>query len=1473
MFGQCTNHNLSIQTSSVGSTITAHLVLNGDFTNIVASQLQFNINYTGNTSTPSISTSCNSSALDVSANSSSASVWTPTTPSLLSSVFGSCNGSVIATLTFQEQQGDCINFTISPSSSYTDAASNATCFPFFSSTPVVECTAPVNPCTSYSLNIQTNMVGSTVFADLVVSGNFSGITAAALDFDLTFSGNSSTPTISTTCDQLGTSVFANSTSASFNTVINPSNLGSIFSTCSGNVLATLVFQAQPGECINIALGPQGNDFYVDSGTGTVCPAGAGPNQQVCVPVNCPNYGLDVQTSIVGNTVTADLVLNGSFSGVTASSLNFDIDYSGNSSTPTITTSCLQSLVNVNAGSGSASLQTAIPNSDLSSVFGSCGGSVIATLTFQAQPGECIDFDFGAIGSDFFIDSTTGQPCNASTGPNQQACVPDICTAYNVDVQTSVVGNTIVANLVVNGNFSTAVASQFDFDISFMGNSNTPTISSACGQTVTGVSANNNSASFSTTASPSFLGSALGSCNGNVVATLVFQAQPGECIDFIINTSSFYIDDATGTNCFPFFNPNAVQECVPLTPVGCGKMALSVQTSVVGNTITADLVFSGAPFNFTVSQLEFYLGYTGNSSTPTITSACSQINTNVSATNSLALFETTNNPNQLSTVLGSCNGNVVATLTFQAQPGECIDFVIDSNTFIADGDGFTCSPSFFSSPVTECTVATCPNYGLNIQTNVVGNTITADLLFNGNLSGINASQLFFDLVYTGNSNAPVITSACDLNIVDVNANNTTATFETVFNPSPLGAVFGSCNGNVIATLTFQAQPGECIDFSLHPFNSDFYIDANNGVVCDALIGQPQQACVPPASCINYDIVLDVQDNGCQITVDVILNGSFPAGFNFEGFQFFVEETSGNIVGAANSSPTCNGVLSNWNPVTETLQVWTGNNIDANTLQSCSAGNVIASLTFSGDPGVNYTFSVRNDSHYGLNGGMCFPNSFQTVSQTVSQTVTISGQVTRPACSNAPLEGINVEATDANGNTYSALTNANGLYNIEACPGTYNVRVCTFCNQISGDVNNIDEIELRKIALGINFASQNSWLTGDVNMSDHLSTLDVVLIRKGILGQPLVNPNWCNFVPSSEVSQVLSAFDGGVNIPPYSNAETVVLNTITPSANVNFELYALGNVDGSCTDPTYGENEQIGCMAPGVSGTLVLPPGPPKPTIIVLPPLGPSIGSTFNGGKPGLGVLPAPGTGIGGTGIGTVGTGIGTLGTGIGGLNPTTVVTQPVTSPVNAIIIIWPTTRARTLNEVPTESLGFVNTNEVSSIYLAFDIAEGTKLDDLGIEATDKLDWDFNIVNNQLLLIGQTKSVDELVSFNANETLLNIYLENDDHVTLSELNNWNFIVNENFEFVKLVSDGKEPMIERNNGLNIESFFNSTLMVDSKVEQSATIEIMDIFGNVVYQTDYEFIDGANQINITERFNLGVYVVHIYNEQNRATKNIFIK
>jgi len=1005
-----------------------------------------------------------------------------------------------------------------------------------------------------------------------------------------------------------------------------------------------------------------------------------------------------------------------------------------------------------------------------------------------------------------------------------------CSIYGLNVQTSVSGNTITADIVLNGNLNNAIASALFFDLTYTGNSSVPTIATTCNQALLNVNANNSVATIQTAFNPSPLGTVFGTCNGNTIATLTFNAQPGECINFSLQpfNSDFYIDNNTGAMCTAFIGQNQT-ECVANT---CETYGLSVQTQLNGNVLTADLILNQ---NFTpqaiASSFDFGMTYSGNSATPTGTSCLGIINVNNS--NASVSFANTQNGLDLNNLFNNvCTTNVIATLTFTLQAGECVDFFVDnSSNYVDFATASVCPPLFGIGPITEC-ASLCEPYDLNVQAQVSGTTALVEMVMLQNFT----------------VDEPVVNGAIFMNFSDpVTINNHNSCFGSSvvnglgnlvlapFTTDPFHEVLATCPNDVILTATVTGNPGECITVS--PGTNSHFVYQFATDDCDVTNTNSVTFCFE--DCSPYDLELTADVNGCEATVELIMDHDFLDPTDVFAYLFEVHHFNANSASATSCLTTPNSSSSSSSIFEFNTNLGAG-------LQACPGGTILE-IALTGEPGKCIDVSINTSSRYlplHDNTILCNPNSIGPDIEICFESSMISGSVSRGAivCETEPMQNVEITIEDEDGNVVCVTeTDADGNYSCEVCPGNYNVLVSEVCDEPCDQVTLEDANILRQIILGIlpGFPTYNSVFASDVNSTGGASTIDINLITQAALNNDPIIPNWCNFIPTEQVNDIIiNTGTNSAGIPPndlpdYTNNQPVSTGG-GQNTTVDFTMYALGDMNGNCCDEEFGE-EIIDDNDPDIVIIGPVKPGPGKPTT-------------------GSGLDPKP-----------------------------TTIATPISKP-NDIVVIWPSqpviptianettgiiTKPRNLDN--SQAISFPIDMLLSNITFSFDLpTEDTKLEDITIGAIKDFEWMFNIVNGKLLVAGLELSMTE-IAIAANTTILEVSCDKG-KLSLTEDSEWNAYVSHTKGVVPL----KPVKKLAENDFFIETYLqkgnNIQLTINSISDTQANIEMLDIFGNVIYQSNESLYLGENDLTIQANFGNGIHIVRLYNEANSASKNLYL-
>jgi|GEM_PF-1163101 len=1457
---QCTPYGLTVQTQTVGNTIIAQLVITENFTNTdLASSLSMGLNFAGNTTLPTVNSCLGpSGAFNVTPNTAIINLLSFSNPINLNSTFGIgsvCddaaigNNTVIATFTFNEPAGTCINFTIPANVGY---VLDVPAQPFCPPTTIVndmQCNDdPPATCPSYGLSIQTQTIGNTIIANLIMNQSFTTQDLASnMTFGINYSGNTSIPTVST-C--LGPQPFSvNTNSAIFTSTSAPISLINTFNTtCTGNIIATFEFDESDGDCINFTINPSSG--YQDFTTGQNCnPFYATNPVPGCISTtdpdpdddtNCPPYSLDINTYVnaTGDSIIAELVINENFTlQDLANGLTFGITYAGNTGLPDIT-SCLGSTMAFAPTMNQAvvNITTFSTPFNLFNTFNvACPTNVIATFAFAAEPGDCIDFLVHP-NSSIQLNPTNDICAPFFSTEAVEECLPIIvgtnCEPFDLSIQTYTTGTTIVAELVVNHGFLPGdIATDLEFNIDYTGNSSTPTVTDCLTQA--NYFPSSNSLEISNTVPSGFdLNNFFNSSTcGSTIAILEFDADPGECIDFSININSHYNVPKQKTPCTATILTPPFDECLDTSPpLGCALYYIDIETQTVGNIIILDLVISE---NFTSQQaslLNFIIDYTGNSSVPTV-SSCLPVQPSSSSSTILSLNSSFGAPIGLNSLFSTtCTGNIIATLEFDALPGECINFFIDNDSGYVDfNSGDSCPPLYIDQTEQECLPDPfdCPISSIAVQPQSSNNTIVFDVILNNNFTSSDlASAIDFGFQFTGNSSAPIVSSCLPPGFLNVSPNGVDINASSPFGLS-LDALFndGSCTPGFL-TLTFNVQDGECIEFEIDP-SSNFTMH-DTGDVCYP--SKPQftfEECDDPQEeCEEYELNLVYDISGNNIEIGLVVTENFSTQTNISMFDFGILHSSDDAYQPFLGS-VCLGFAgqANLTPNTATLSFNSLTPVNLNTLFTPSpCNNQVAIFEFIASPGKCIEFLIDPESSYtifdtSIECPPTFPTEPLVVCIPASPQSSISGNIKKGYCNRA-VPNTEVTIEDLSGNVVCVTeTDDNGNYSCNVPAGNYNVYVSEVCEEACSGVSTADrDILIDLAAYAMSFNTYNQVFICDLNENGTLTGADIVPINKVLMGIPTPEiDNWCNFIPTTEVQQVMASTSLSTitpnNLPTYNNNQIVTV-TSTTDGIVDFLMYDLGDVDGSCCAPAFP-----GPVIPFPGPVTPFPPffnGPVKPLII-------------NGGNNGAPNLPT-----------------------ISGPNIIKPNNLPKQAP-KSYFISFP------------EALNF---NHIS---LEFDISNQAILNEkITLEGVEDIYWEHHIENGKLYVFGTNSDLENEIVIEPNKVVLEI----NGLLSQPSLGNQssNYLVDENAYVTRL--------IESNNPLQtnfiIETYLqkgnNIQLTVNSISNTQATIEILNIFGNVIYQGNEQLYSGENDLTIHANFGNGVHIVRLYNAANSASKTLYL-
>ncbi len=206
--------------------------------------------------------------------------------------------------------------------------------------------------------------------------------------------------------------------------------------------------------------------------------------------------------------------------------------------------------------------------------------------------------------------------------------------------------------------------------------------------------------------------------------------------------------------------------------------------------------------------------------------------------------------------------------------------------------------------------------------------------------------------------------------------------------------------------------------------------------------------------------------------------------------------------------------------------------------------------------------------------------------------VSGNVTAPAqfydcpdTQNHGIEGVSMTVVSANGDTCTTRTANDGTYSCVFCDdGPFNICAEADCPDPCG-VTDIDLVLLRKYVLGVFAYNKDIWFIGDVDTNKSISTLDLVRLQREILGLDTnFIKNWCRFVPVSDYASAPNPNDTNAGTS-YQAIDNCV--STANGGSTDFLRYMVGDVDGSCTDCIYGDEQgSLGLVAEDSPGSFKL-----------------------------------------------------------------------------------------------------------------------------------------------------------------------------------------------------------------------------------------------------------------------------------------------
>ena len=347
--------------------------------------------------------------------------------------------------------------------------------------------------------------------------------------------------------------------------------------------------------------------------------------------------------------------------------------------------------------------------------------------------------------------------------------------------------------------------------------------------------------------------------------------------------------------------------------------------------------------------------------------------------------------------------------------------------------------------------------------------------------------------------------------------------------------------------------------------------------------PEPCSAPPIECVDWnEHVSLVSSDGCTHTFVLSLAGDAtfiddvnPFLVNFINIDFSITEGEGTITSCNyidqngyytqnNIALTCNGDNVNVNFFDLT------NNLEGFEL----VGDVVEFTVEAENIPSCFTIDDASDNSIGFNDGgdftFCIDAGIFNPLEVCTDGITISGIVEAFAefshCNNTEnlgIQGAEMSIQGAQGSC-TAETGSDGTYECTLCEGgPYEVCVETVCPEPCG-VTSLDVILLRQIILGVVDWHAYANIIGDVNNSGMLSTLDLVLIQRELLGLDTdFIENWCAFIPTSALTT------NTTDLVDEDNCTTFEDQNFPIFAAADFVRFMKGDINGSCSDCIHGD----------------------------------------------------------------------------------------------------------------------------------------------------------------------------------------------------------------------------------------------------------------------------------------------------------------
>ena len=350
------------------------------------------------------------------------------------------------------------------------------------------------------------------------------------------------------------------------------------------------------------------------------------------------------------------------------------------------------------------------------------------------------------------------------------------------------------------------------------------------------------------------------------------------------------------------------------------------------------------------------------------------------------------------------------------------------------------------------------------------------------------------------------------------------------------------------------------------------DDQNNCSSNVALVAPPTCSQPPVTCPDFDICYQlIEQDLCTATYLVNIDGNLDAYNNINLLNFTFSATGGTIDGVA--FITSGGYLQGQGVQISGNTVFGGSGINGDPLTD----NYFV-VTVSASPGECVKLTCTGGMWFGntrcdlLPSNIC-PDApeFCATGNTISGTVTAPGDIYK--CLNSEdngIEGANITITGPNGENCNTTTSNSGEYSCTFCTeGLFTICASADCPKPCG-VSAYDLVLLREYILGIKDWTKEVGIIGDVNGKGGLTTLDLVLIQRAILGLsgPSEQFNWCRFVSVADYEQEPNPAGQDFTSSNLSNDNCIIVSD--PSTSTDFLRYMVGDLDGSCSDCVHGDD---------------------------------------------------------------------------------------------------------------------------------------------------------------------------------------------------------------------------------------------------------------------------------------------------------------